>query len=151
MAGEYLKWENEYCTGDSVIDKALQQVVNYINLLHQALKNGNDEDTVNEIIAGLTEYSEIHFKLEEDKMKELGYPNIAAHVQEHQIFSDRLSKLGDDMKKKNVSVNLRLLKFMKVWFSGHILNTDKKFHEFKNGGSIGTVQANGKEKKKGSK
>ena len=149
MAGEYLKWEAEYCTGDSVIDKALQQVVNYINLLHQALKNEKDEETVNEILAGLTEYSEYHFKLEEEKMKELGYPNIDIHIQEHQIFSDRLSKLSDDMKKKNVSVNLRLLKFMKVWFSGHILNTDKKFHEFKGGN--GAVHAKGKEIKKGSK
>lgn len=137
MAGEYLKWENEFNTGDPKIDQAHQQVIKYINQLYEALRTQEDEATINEIIKGLTENSYHHFKLEEEQMANAGYPSLGAHKEEHQIFTDRLKMLTNDMQKKNKSVNLRLLKFLKAWFSGHILHSDKKFMDFLSQGNNG--------------
>ncbi|NJK97611.1 MAG: hemerythrin family protein [Bacteroidales bacterium] len=130
MAAEYLKWENEFNTGESKIDEQHQQIFKYINQLHHAIKMDKDEDEVNEILKGLKDYSIYHFNLEEEMMKNKLYPKFESHHGEHVIFIDRLEMLAADMRIKNRSISMRLLKFLKVWFSGHILNTDKKFVQF---------------------
>lgn len=129
----YAKWESDYNTGNPIIDEQHQQVFNYINQLNLVLKSSNDEDELLEILKGLKDYSVNHFKIEEEEMKKANFPKLEAHIDEHQIFIDRLSKLTADMENKSTTVNLRLLKFLKVWFSGHILNSDKKFAAFVSG------------------
>ncbi len=129
----YAKWEDEYNTGDSKIDEQHQRVFIFINKLNLALRTAKDKEEIIDILKGLKDYSIHHFKLEEDQMIAAQYPKYSAHKAEHQIFIDRLNKLTADMENKNTSINLRLLKFLKVWFSGHILNTDKKFVAFLSG------------------
>lgn len=133
MAVKFVKWENEYNTGNAKVDEQHQKVFNYISELHEALKLSKDEEEIIRILKGLADYSIHHFKMEEDEMSRAGYPKFESHKEEHQIFIDRLLKLTSDMETKNKSINLRLLKFLKVWFSGHILNTDKKYVAFMNG------------------
>jgi hemerythrin-like metal-binding protein len=135
MAVKFVKWENEFNTGNARIDEQHQKVFNYISELHTALKLSKDEEEIIRILKGLTDYSIDHFRDEEEEMSQAGYPRFDSHKEEHQIFIDRLLKLTFDMETKNKSINLRLLKFLKVWFSGHILNTDKKFVSYVNGES----------------
>ena len=130
MAVGTVKWENDFNTGDATIDEQHKQVFNYINQLQVALKLKKDEEEILGILKGLSDYSVFHFQLEEEKMIKSKYPKYESHKEEHQIFIDRLTKLTMDMNTKNKSINLRLFKFLKVWFSGHILNTDKKFVAF---------------------
>ena len=126
----YVKWEKEYNTGDDKIDEQHQRVFVFINKLNLALQTTKDREEIIDILKGLKDYTDYHFKLEEDQMIASNYPKIDAHKAEHQIFIDRLNKLTADMENKSTTINLRLLKFLKVWFSGHILNTDKKFVSF---------------------
>lgn len=98
-----------------------------------ALRSTKDEEEIIEIMKGLRDYSIHHFQLEEDQMTASNYPKTDAHKAEHQIFIDRLTKLTSDMENRSTTINLRLLKFLKVWFSGHILNTDKKLVAFLSG------------------
>lgn len=127
MTVEFLKWENEYNTGESKIDEQHQKIFMYINRLHVALKAQKGDEEIDEIMKGLIEYSEYHFKLEEQMMQKSGYPKYEVHKNEHQIFIDRMAMLTEEMKNRHRSISIRLLKFLKVWFSGHILNIDKKF------------------------
>lgn len=124
------KWEDDFNTGDEEIDEQHKQVFTYINQLHSALKLESDEVEIQEILTGLSEFSVSHFKLEEEKMLASKYPKYDSHKEEHILFIERLSKLSLDKNEKNKSINLRLLKFLKAWFSSHVLNTDKKFFIF---------------------
>jgi hemerythrin len=126
----YVKWENDYNTGDDRIDEQHQRVFIFINKLNLALRTTRDREEILDIMRGLKDYSDYHFKMEEDQMIAANYPKLDAHKAEHQIFIDRLTKLTSDMENRSTTINLRLLKFLKVWFSGHILNTDKKFIAF---------------------
>jgi hemerythrin len=134
MAEEYINWQDYFNTGEPQIDEQHQQIFKYINQLHAALKLEKDEKEINEVLLGLMEYSIYHFKLEEQMMEQVNYPQYESHKEEHQIFIDRLTKLEIDLKNHNKSITLRLLKFLKVWFSGHILNIDHKFVQFKKTG-----------------
>lgn len=136
MAGEYIKWQSEFDTGNSRIDDQHHEIFKFINLLHSALKLEKDEREVNEVLIGLLDYSIYHFKLEEEMMEQVKYPQYESHKEEHQIFIDRLTKLEIDLKNHNKSITLRLLKFLKVWFSGHILNIDHRFIQFTKTGKI---------------
>jgi hemerythrin len=122
----YVKWENEYNTGNDKIDEQHQRVFIFINKLNLALRTSRDKEEIIDILKGLKDYSAHHFKLEEDQMLAANYPKYDTHKAEHQIFVDRLTKLTTDIESKGTTINLRLLNFLKVWFSGHILNTDKK-------------------------
>jgi len=133
MTSGFAKWENEYNTGDPKIDEQHQQVFVFINQLHQALKLKKDEEEIRNILKGLSDYSVYHFKLEEDQMLTTCYPKYDAHLEEHKIFIDRLLLLTNNMEEKHKSINLRLLKFLKAWFAGHMLNTDKKFVDYLTG------------------
>jgi len=127
---DYITWEDAFNTGNKDIDTQHHKLISYINDLHASLKTNKSPEELNDVLNGLTQYTVYHFGLEEKLMIESGYPNFEQHKREHQIFIERLEKLSYDLNSKNARILFRLLTFLKVWFSGHIMNPDKKFVEY---------------------
>jgi hemerythrin len=127
---DYITWEVDFNTGHKDIDAQHQKLIGYINDLHASLKMNKNAEELNEILKGLMQYTIYHFGLEEELMTKSNYPGYENHKREHQIFIERLEKLSYDLNSRERKIIYRLLSFLKVWFSGHIMMIDRKMVDF---------------------
>lgn len=120
-------WKDIYETGIVALDKEHQELVKQINQLGEAIREKRGEELIEEVLAGLVEYTENHFRNEEKLLQEYDFPDLAAHQQIHQDLRDRVQ----EMKAKSIAgtegLAQELYKFLRGWLLGHIVDVDKKY------------------------
>lgn len=124
------EFTEEYETGIYIIDhehKMLFEIVEQANNLVKSWSEGEEFDKIIVILEKLKDYTETHFKDEEEYMESIGYVGLAAQKRAHEAFIDRLEeidlgKIEEDPKQYLHS----LIAFLLGWLINHILKVDKK-------------------------
>ena len=75
-------------------------------------------------------YAVEHFKIEENLLKQHGYPDFLAHKQEHIEYLQKVSCLCEKEALYKSTVPDELLDYLIDWWTNHILNTDMKYKSF---------------------
>jgi hemerythrin len=120
-----IEWTSELDTGIDVIDAQHKSIVNYINQLEDAIKQGN-RDTVGEVLTDLVDYTLSHFAFEESLQEEAGYANSAPHKVVHELFARRVAKYqaehnaGEDVAGKTHDM-------LSTWLVHHIKRDDMAY------------------------
>lgn len=120
-----LEWTNDLNTGIDWVDAQHQQIVQYINDLHDARVSGQT-DRIGGIIDQLVDYTVTHFAEEEAMMAKAGYPLTEAHQGVHTRFVDKVGSLraqhhaGFDMSEQ-------LLNLLEGWLFTHIRVNDQGY------------------------
>lgn len=101
---------------------------------HQVLFDLIDQIETSEIDSSifykLNEYAENHFKLEEEYMARLDYPDMEAHVRAHNQFRKELQSLIVKQHQFDADFKKSLSVFLYEWLRLHILGIDKKLEAF---------------------
>lgn len=85
-----LTWNEGLSVKVSQFDREHQELVNLINKLHDAMKEGQGKQVIGSVLNGLISYTKAHFAAEERLMKAHGYPLYEKHKREHNhLTSDR--------------------------------------------------------------
>ncbi len=130
---EYIKWTPELSVGVTLLDAEHRKLVEMVNTLNQLILSGNKTSVVDSTLAGLLEYTKIHFRNEEDLMKKYGYPLYEKHKKEHDELT---SAVKEFIERLQVSVeanfSLELLAFLREWLVNHIKGSDMKYKAFFN-------------------
>jgi hemerythrin len=124
----FITWEDKYNTGNFVIDYQHQRLVRLINDLvevqnHEELR----PSLVDVILDELGNYTQYHFKTEEDIMESMSFSDIAAHKFLHKEFIQKLSEfkakyiLGED------NIDDKFCRYLKDWLIDHISIEDPRF------------------------
>lgn len=125
-----IEWTENFSVKIKEIDDQHKMLVSLINSLHQALVDGEGNNHVEEIISGLVEYTENHFKTEENFFEEFDYPEKDAHKQEHIDFVRKVSIFKTEFENKEVMLTIEVLEFLSSWLQDHILGEDMKYSGF---------------------
>jgi hemerythrin-like metal-binding protein len=123
----FLNWTCEYNVGIDHIDRQHLQLVELINNLHSAMKNGAPRSEIQAVFIGLASYTKHHFAEEEAFMKSIGFEDLAHHQKLHSNLIAHLDSLWRDFEAGKLTVSLELMKFLKTWLMSHVLNNDKKY------------------------
>lgn len=123
----YMQWTEDLETGIKVIDDQHKRIINYINELHHASETGNEAE-VQEVLAGLLDYTITHFQFEEELQEKAGYPFLKAHQRVHEIFMKRIATFRE-RAEKGENIIPELLSMLKVWLSSHIKGDDRDYVE----------------------
>ena len=122
-----IKWRDAYNTGIAQFDKEHHKLVELIDTMYSAIRNGNDKEMTEKACTELVAYTIYHFDNEELAMAEVNYPELAGHKAEHeqlkkeaQGFQTRISTGFPD----GVS---ELYRFLRDWLINHIQESDKKY------------------------
>jgi len=69
-----------------------------------------------------------HFHDEERLMKEIGYPDLSAHMLEHEYFRRAVQKLKAEIHDNGASTRTLMLTERTIcsWINEHIFKTDRK-------------------------
>ncbi len=136
----YWDWDSSLEIGVPVIDAQHRQIVDYINMLDDAMRN-HDHDEVRFVIEQLVEYTINHFSFEENMMEHGSYPFIDTHKQVHVNFTKRVNNYHERFKRGD-DVTRALMGDLKVWLENHIKRDDKDYSPYvKNIGKGGWVSA----------
>ena len=123
----FIEWKPSYTVQVDELDRQHQRLVQLINSLHDAMKIGAPKQALERIVSDLVTYTRFHFQNEERLLRLHGYPDLAAHMQEHSQLTTTVSRFEEDLRAGKVALSVSLMQFLKSWLTGHILGSDMKY------------------------
>ena len=133
---ENIEWKEAYSVGVPEMDAQHKKLIIMINQLADCWRasqnNGGSAGSAgayHELLTGLFDYTQRHFKDEEDYLHKIGYPLITAHENEHAAFIEKVAAVSlaaSDGVLDMVGVH----EYLKSWLLGHILKSDMHYRHF---------------------
>ncbi len=121
-------WKPEYNLGISIIDEQHRGIVTTINSLFYAMQNKHGENVLKSVINMVTEYTHIHFQVEEDFLRKCNFPDFKKHLEWHDNLRQTLSNTGS--KSLWDRDPQKFLEFLKDWWIDHICEKDRIFRDY---------------------
>ena len=132
---KYIKWNNKYCVGISIIDEEHKALIGILNKTIHAKEHSDDKKELMEVLEEMTKFALEHFKTEEDYMREFNYPEYKYHSEEHSDFFNKTLAYFDRVVNDDYHVSNELIEYLEQWIVHHIQITDKKYADcFKENG-----------------
>ena len=123
-------WGKEFEVMHKGIDSQHQKIIEIYNRLFTAMKKGEAESILREILGELVDYSVYHFKLEEELMAKVNFPGTKAHKKTHQYFCSKIEEFKHNFDNETEYISLELIEYLKDWITMHILKEDKKYGSY---------------------
>ncbi|AFN75423.1 hemerythrin [Melioribacter roseus P3M-2] len=127
-----INWNDTYSVRIKVLDNQHKKLVDTINLLYDAMKQGKSNEVLSKIIFDLIAYTKTHFQSEEDLFEKYSYPNKLQHKKEHDDFVNSVGKFYEDFQNKRAGLSLEIMNFLTNWLTKHIKGSDKAYSKFMN-------------------
>ena len=121
----YLKWGDNWATGNETIDSDHKYLVDTINSLTDAVGKKQERTVLLGILRELADFSTKHFAREEVIWQDGGLTSLAGHKEIHR---DLLNQINDFVKKFSdgqVEITVDLMTFLRNWLVEHVFQTDK--------------------------
>jgi len=123
------KFKEEYKTGIDFIDEQHKVLFEIADKTYNLLKNDitlDKYDKISELIEELKDYTEFHFKAEEEYMESIDYKKMFTQKIEHDDFIKKLSAVDltriDSHQDESI---IHILQYLNDWLTEHILENDK--------------------------
>ena len=123
-----IQWKDAYKVGNAEIDAQHQEIFRKANAFLDAM----DDATLTNCAMGFFQYTREHFKHEETLMRELNYPAIAGHIQQHIDLLERLNDIASKIAGKELTYK-DLEYFLTDWLLIHIRIYDTKLAAYISG------------------
>jgi hemerythrin len=108
------------------------KLVNMVNELHDAMKEGKGSEVLGRILNGLISYTSSHFTDEEQLMALHAYHETAAHKVEHEKLVRQVLELQSNFMAGKAILTLDVMMFLKEWLMKHIQGDDKRYGVYLN-------------------
>jgi len=128
----FIRWSDQYSVNIKLIDEQHKHLIKLINKMHEIILVDGNQKKVELIIEKLFEYTNYHFKTEENLLETYSYPNWQIHRKEHDDLLKQLLKLKVRLVKGSTTVSLEVFAFLNNWLVNHILDSDKKYSSYLN-------------------
>ncbi len=122
-------WSAQYETGIFLVDTQHKKLVESINTLHDAMKDGKGKEVAEKTLNFLVDYTIQHFTAEEGLMKQKNYPDFNNHKSTHDKFVSEVKELRTKYLSGKV-LPMQVSSILSDWLKNHILGTDKKYVPF---------------------
>lgn len=116
--------------GVSEIDEQHQKLYAVIDELAKAQLGMLEKSAVIAILTKLVDYSNYHFRTEDNYMIENNYPLFLSHRKEHLAYIKKMGVLIDGLESKGISVTGDILEFLCHWWQNHICESDLKYARY---------------------
>jgi len=125
-----IEWNQSLSVAIKQFDDQHQQLVEMVNQLHQAIKEGLGADTLHLTLSGLVQYTQSHFAAEEALMEQYDYPEYPRHKQSHADLVRQVEEISVQLEKGNRLQPINVMQFLVNWLTNHIKGEDKKYTVF---------------------
>ena len=122
-----ITWGPKLEVGIGIIDSQHKRLVDLINKLDEATKEGRAVETVGETLKGLIDYTHTHFTTEQELLKEHNYEDYKLHCREHRIFTDQIEIYRDRLDAGSLRISDDVMGYMRGWLLTHIGSSDRAY------------------------
>lgn len=120
---EDIQWVPEYSVGNKEMDEQHNTLFIMINeFFHQ----DNKEAAVN-LFQYLTTYVDLHFKAEENLLRQINYPKTAEHIKQHNELTDKFNLLEQKLDNYTIDLHHKISTFLYSWLTSYILKSDMDY------------------------
>ncbi len=134
---EYIKWNNKYCVGISIIDEQHKKLFGFLNKTIDAMEHSDNIEELKEVLDEMTQYALEHFETEEAYMIEFDYPECRYHSEEHYRFFTKAIAYFDRVVNGDNHISNELIEYLKQWLVNHIQVSDRRYIDcFKKNGLL---------------
>ncbi|PNV61131.1 hemerythrin [Clostridium sp. chh4-2] len=130
----YASFDDSLITGNKMIDSQHKELIERINNLLIKAENKPDKVDSIKMLDHLAEYTEFHFKEEENLQKEIGYPGMAEHLKKHEELRQSVQELYDMLEEQEGPTDAfveQVKKKVLEWLLSHIQGFDRSVAEYK--------------------
>ena len=129
---EEIVWNESLSVGVDLINEQHKMLIERINNLSNAVVKYLGHTKIIETLLFMTEYTDFHFSTEEKYMRELDYPAMVNHLNQHEEFKAMLRTLEEDFKEDGATkvVSKSINTFLGNWLLNHIKVVDVNFGKF---------------------
>lgn len=110
-------------------DQQHKMLIEMINQLYTATIQSKEKSVIMSLLLKLEEQCVNHFKDEEELMVQFNYIDIDNHINEHQIFLNKLKDISEEVAR-NGKLRIDTSVFIKNWFFDMVFEEDKKLFSF---------------------
>lgn len=132
-----MQWTEDMSVGVPMIDNRHRELINRLNDLRAAIKKQVCRYTIEDMLAFLEEYVEVHLCEEEQYMKYYGYSDYALHKEKHENFAMELLFLREELRnilalglKGSYELSVETVQVVVDWVAGHVAHDDQKLGTF---------------------
>jgi hemerythrin len=127
-----LEWSAKYSVNVRELDWQHQQLFAMLNDLYDAMQAGNGRCVIGPVLERLLNYTEYHFRSEEELFRKHGYEQDASHRAEHAALGYRTKALKRRYDNGDMGVPAETLRFLADWLKTHIVASDTQYTAFLN-------------------
>jgi hemerythrin len=126
-----LQWTSTLSVGVPELDAQHQELFRRIDRLLDAMLH-NDRSGAEQLLTFLRAYVVDHFAAEERLMAQVGYPEAADHIQEHERFAATLHEVDQEFLASGptAALVLKLEQQAVGWLHDHVYFTDVALGRF---------------------
>lgn len=125
-----VEWKDEYSVGIEQFDSQHKKLFKLLDMIFEAMKDGNANELIGSVLDELTDYYKTHFADEEILMEKYKYPDIENHKFEHKTFADKVSKINMKYQTGKMVLTIEIASFLKEWLVNHIQGLDQNYTDF---------------------
>ncbi len=127
-----IEWDDSLSVKVSIFDNQHRRLVDLINSLNEAMRDGKGRDVIGSIIKELSNYAVMHFGTEESYFKKYHYADAQQHIAEHRAFVEEVERFRKEFDAGSIGLSIKVMSFLSNWLKNHIMGTDKKYTPFFN-------------------
>ena len=127
-------WDESLSVGNELIDSQHKRLLENLERLLQAMKDGKGRNELMFIIAFLERYTAEHFYHEEKLQRVFNYPKCTEHAAQHEEFKYSLAEIKQQLLEKGAStaLTIKLKNELVNWLKSHIAIVDKELSQYIN-------------------
>ena len=128
-----ITFDDNLVTGNDTIDTQHKELIDRIRNFVVACQNGDSKVKAIKMLDYLDEYTDFHFKEEEELQEKAGYPERGKHHEKHEEFKKSIQELYEylqDYEGPTDQFSELVQKNVVDWLFGHIKTFDRSVAEF---------------------
>lgn len=126
----YMDWRTTLEVGHAKIDAEHRSLVDALNNLHLAMKQGKGKDEIEKTLLFLKDYTVAHFAGEERLMIAHRYPETQRHCAIHADLVKEVGTLIANYQSGKILLTSAVFSFLEDWLTKHIQGEDKALGAF---------------------
>ncbi|HTT61120.1 MAG TPA: bacteriohemerythrin [Bryobacteraceae bacterium] len=124
------EWKPEYSVLIPEIDAQHKRLFALAAELHAAMAQGKAKSVLEQSLAQLVDYTQVHFAAEEQYMARYDYPESIAHKAQHDQLTAQVIDLQKRFARGEQALSINLMVFLKNWLEGHIAGSDQRYSAY---------------------
>jgi hemerythrin len=125
-----IEWQDDYTVGVKELDDQHRSLLDTINTLIEEQRDKYEAAKFSLALSSLIHYAYTHFATEERYLLQVHFPDLDQHVLEHIDFIMKTLGLALRVRSRGDESQIELFKYLKDWYSSHVLGTDRKYIPF---------------------